>query len=188
MTLHEPSNEDNEVVLPSELRNKKLVCRLWSDTGENSMPSVLARRKVRYGQPTFNAKIGGKDRFYKINYKKAGAIKQEGKQLYYDTHFLNTVGALSFNEHDEDVDSEEAYTVFKNNAVNMYVKKGGIPPMLLYIAFAMVMVLVVVIAYIAPSFVSATQSMEELDKQVTALKQQNAILQQQNTVTGGFIG
>lgn len=186
-TLVERDTADNEqdLVIPSELKNKKIICRVWSDTGANNTPVVLSKRKIKYGQPTFNARIGGKDRLYKVNYRTKGLIKQEGKLMYYDTHFLNSVGGLAFHEFQEDIDSEEAYTVFKNNAVNMYVKKGGIPAILLYITFIAMIILAVSLAYVSPTTIGQQSTIEQLDAQVTTLKQQNALLQQQVTILSG---
>lgn len=77
------------------IKSKKIYCRVWSSAKE---PIVLARKKVKYGSPTFDAKIGGKNRTFKINYDHEGCIKQDGKKFYYDTAFDNMTGALSFHE------------------------------------------------------------------------------------------
>lgn len=194
MTTEKPlnisENSEHDYLTPAEFKGRKIICRVWSDTGENNTPMVLAKKKIKYGQPDFSVKIGGKSRMYRMNYRTKGLIKQEGKILYYDTHFANAVGGLAFYEFKEDIDSEEAYTVFKNNAVNMYVKKGGIPAVLLYIAFIGMIILAVALAYVSPTAIAMQQNTEELDAQVTILKQQNAILQQKLTGNseGGFIG
>jgi len=166
--------------IPPELKGKKLYCRVWSDTGENGTPQVLARKTLKYGTPEFHVKIGGKDRVYKINYISRGIIKQDSKKLIYDVHFLNTVGGLSFHEFPEDMDSEEAYTVFKNNAVNMYVKKGGIPMWYLLIAMGVALVGFIAIIAVVPSALQAQDEVKQLDALVTQLKGQNAVLQAQN--------
>ena len=184
------AQEEPEIIIPPEFQNKKLICRVWSNTGEQSTPNLLGKKKVKYGVPEFSIKIGGKMRLFRIIYKIKGVIKQEGKHLYYDTVFNNTTGALAFYEFPEDMDSEESYTVFKNNAVNMYVKKGGIPAILLYISFLAVIILAVALAYVSPYVASSQQTIEQLDSQITQLKQNNAILQQQllQNNNGGIIG
>lgn len=156
------------------LSGKTILCQVWNDKLDN----VLARKKVKYGTPYFNVKIGGRTRRYKINYDTDGVIKQNGKLWVYDTDFSNTIGAMkfsSFSEH-EVLDSDEAYQVFENNGVKMYVSKGGIP--LLYLAICMIAVVAMAFAIIAtvPSGLSASEQRDELDKQITALRQENAVL------------
>lgn len=170
---------DNDFIIPPEFKGRKIICRIWSDNGKNATPMVLAKKKIKYGQPDFSVKIGGKMRMYKMNYRTKGLIKQDGKFLYYDIHFSNALGGLVFYEFNEDVDSEEAYTVFKNNAVNMYVKKGGIPAILLYVSFIALIIMAVALAYVSPTTINMQTQVKELDTQITTLKQQNAILQQQ---------
>lgn len=156
---------------------KKIICRVWNEEHDD----VLAKTEVKYGAPYFNVKIGGRDRKYKVNYNMKGCVKQDGKLFLYDTVFDNTVGALkfhSFSKH-EVMDSDEAYQVFENNAVKMYVSKGGIP--LIYLAIAMIAVVAMAIAMIAtvPSGLQANENVKFLDQQITQLRQQNAILQQE---------
>lgn len=162
------------------LLGKKLVCNVWSDTGVKSTPTRLARKTVKYGAPHFIVKIGGQQRFFKINYETKGMIKQAGKQLVYDTHFSNTVGGLSFYEFPEAMDSDQAYTVFRNNAVDMYVKKGGIPFLWLILAMAVALVAMVAMMATVPSALSANDQVKELDAQVTALKNTNQALEHEN--------
>ena len=124
-----------------EHKGKHLYVRVWGGSrGERNdltQPHLVAKpKKIPYGQPSVSMKIGGKERLYKINYQTDGMIKQEGKRLYYDTHFLNQVGGLRWYEFPEDLDAEEAYTVFKNNGVEMYVKKGGISTKILIMILA----------------------------------------------------
>lgn len=189
LDLTRKKKEEEESIIPEDLKGRKLYCRIWSDTGKNGTPHTLGKiKKIKYGQPFFNAKIGGKDRMYKINYRTKGLIKQEGKKLFYDVHFLNTVGALSFYEFPEDMDSEEAYTTFKNNAVNMYVKKGGIPPLVLYICLAIALVAMIALIAIVPSAFSAQESVKGLDAQVTALKAENQLLRSQIPPNAGGVG
>lgn len=159
------------------ISGKKLICRVWN----NEHDDVLAKKTIKYGAPYFNAKIGGRDRKYKVNYDTKGCIKKDGKVHIYDIVFDNTVGALrfhSFSKH-EVMDSDEAYQVYENNAVKMYVSKGGIP--LIYLAIAMIAVVAMAFAIImtVPNGLNASEKVDELDKQVTQLRQQNAVLQQQ---------
>ena len=109
---------------PPELKSKKITVRAWSS--QHGTPHVVGKKTIKYGQPLTVIKIGGKERVYRINYREHGMIKQEGKFLYYDTSFLNTVGGLSFHEYPEDMESSETYEAFLHNGVDMYVKKGGI--------------------------------------------------------------
>lgn len=167
-------------IFQRSLIGQKLLCRVWSDTGENSTPVRLAKKTIKYGAPNFSVKVAGKDRFFKINYEEKGLIKQDGKQLVYDTHFNNTVGGLSFHEFPEAMDSDQAYTVFRNNAVDMYVKKGGIPFLWLVLALGVAMVAMIVMVLTVPSALQAGEQMKELDEQVTALKNTNQALQDEN--------
>lgn len=170
-------DKTEEAILPPEYKGKKILCKVWSDIGENSNPHMVGKKEVKYGTPTFNIKIGGKDRLYKINYRQRGYIKREGKRLIYDTHFLNTVGGLSYHEYPEDMDSEETYTVFKNNAVNMYVKKGGIPQWYLLIAMAIAGIALIALMVTVPPAMQAQEEVKFLDQQITALKAENQRLQ-----------
>src|SRR5574341_214589 len=177
--------DSSEQVLEPSFKGKKLICRVWDNPKD---PYCMAKKKVTYGSPYFKAKIGGKDRLYKINYNTEGCIKQDGKQLIYDTTFKNTTGALRFFEYPEDMDSEEAYTALENNAVNMYVKKGGIPMWYLLIAFAVAGVGFVALIAIVPSALQAQDEVKQLDLQVTQLKKDNAVLSAQLASQGGING
>lgn len=166
------------IPIPPEFKNKRLYCRVWNEDGTRTLRKAV---KAKYGQPFFTAKIGGLSRYFKINYETKGFIKVIDGKMFYDCAFDNTVGAFALGnrEFPEDMDSAEAFTVFKDNAVNMYVKKGGIP--LLYLLFAMVAVIVMAIAIVAtvPAGLSAQENVKDLDAQVTTLKQEKAVLQQQ---------
>lgn len=165
-------------------KNRKLICRVWASPDE---PFSLAKKTVKYGTPSFHVKIGGKDRLYKINYTADGCIKQEGKKLYYDTSFSNTTGALRFFEFPEDMDSEEAYTALENNAVNMYVKKGGIPLMYLMVAMLAVVAMAFALIFIVPPSLQAQEQVKELDAKITTLTKDNTILRQQLQQEQGVI-
>lgn len=117
-----------------DLMGKKLVCKVWDSDGSTGVPRRLAKKTVKYGAPSFTAKIGGVKRLFQINYEDFGAIKQEGNFFVYDTTFDNTTGSLAFHEFPEEMDSSQAFTVFLNTAVKMYVAKGGIPLHYLIIA------------------------------------------------------
>lgn len=175
-TEKEGNGKAKGFVMNHTLAGKKLLCRVWSDTGENTTPQVLAKKKITYGQPTFAVKIGSKKRYFKVNYTTKGVIKQDGKLLIFDTHFSNTIGALSFYEFPEAIDSDIAYTVARDNAVDMYVKKGGIPMLYLLIAMAVAMVAFIAIIVVLPPALQAQEQLKELDKQVSVLKQENANL------------
>jgi len=162
------SPRDEALPIPPEYKNKKLIVKIWSDTGENGTPQVLFKRTVKYGTPFVTAKIAGKDRLFKINYRTKGVIKQDGKKLYTDIHFLNAVGSLAFYEFKEDMDSEEAYTIFKNNAVNMYVKKGGISPMTLYICIGAICAMGIGYAIVSPYIIQSIQQHEVDIKDLTS--------------------
>lgn len=160
-----------------QIKGKKILCRVWN----NQHDKVLAKKTIKFGAPYFNVKIGGRDRKFKVNYQMQGCIKEDNKVFLYDTEFDNTVGGMkfhSFSEH-EIMNSDESYQVFENNAVKMYVSKGGIP--LLYLAIAMIAVVAMAFAIIAtvPSGMSASQQRDELDEQITLLRQENAVLKQQ---------
>lgn len=129
-------NPRNKMAFAEDLVGKKLKVKIWSNNGEHETPRVLHTAKTKYGQPHVTWRAKGGKRMYQIDYEHKGAIKQDGKSLIYDTVFDNAVGALTFYEHDEDIDSGQAYTMFLNSAVNMYVKKGGIP--LIYLIVAMI--------------------------------------------------
>lgn len=156
---------------------KKILCRVWN----KDMDDVLAKTTVKFGTPYFNVKIGNQKRKYKINYNADATIKRDGKIFLYDTDFDNTVGAMRFYPYSdyEVIASDEAYTVFDNNAVKLYVQKGGFPP--IYLAIAMIAVIVMAFAMIltVPDGMNASQQRDVLDAQVTALKQDNAVLRQQ---------
>lgn len=159
------------------LYGKKILCKVWN----NDMDEVLGKATIKYGTPYFNVKIGNQKRKFKVNYNTEGTIKQDGKMYVYDTNFDNTVGAMrfySFSEH-EVIASDEAYTVFDNNAVKLYVQKGGFPP--IYLAIAMIAVIIMAFAFIltVPEGLTAIEQRDILDKQITALKQENAVLKQQ---------
>src|SRR5688572_25843469 len=151
------------IPIPPEFKGKKLTCRIWDKDGLRTLRKGI---KIPYGKPYFNCKIGSKDRFFKVNYNN-GFIKVIDGKMYYDTAFDNTLGAFALRniEFPEDMDSEEAFTVFKNNAVNMYVKKGGIP--LLYLLICMIMVTVMAFAIIAtvPAGLQAQENVKDLDNQ-----------------------
>lgn len=173
------------IPVPEEYKKKTLHCRMWNEKGNRTIGKP---KKITYGKPYFTMKIAGRDRYFKVIYNIEGMIKNIEGKLYYDTTYDNSLGALALRnvEFPEDMLSEEAYTVFINNAVNMYVKKGGIP--LLYLLIAMIMVVVMAIAIVAtvPAGLGAQDQVKELDKQVTALKGQNLALQSQlQAYTGG---
>lgn len=172
-----------EIPIPTEYKNKKLYCRVWNEDGTRTLRK---RIKIPYGKPYFSCKIGGKDRFFKINYETRGLIKVIDGRMYYDTAFDNALGAFALGniEYPEDMDSAEAYTTFKDNAVQMYVKKGGIPLLYLMIAMGMVMIMAIAIIATVPSGLSASEQVKDLDAQVTELRQQNAVLQQQLAQVG----
>lgn len=177
MTTTDKSKKvSHEVPIPPEYKNKRLICRVWDEKG---IRTISKAKKITYGQPFFNVKIGKKDRLFKVNYNTEGMIKVIDGKMYYDTTFDNSVGGLSFHEFPEDMDSEEAYTIFKNNAINLYVKKGGIPPMVLYICLAVAFVSMIGIIVTVPSALDASSQKDELDKLATVLKQENAVLKQQ---------
>lgn len=166
-----------------QLTRKKIICRVWNKEKDK----VLAKRTIKYGQPYFNCKIGGRDRKYKVNYDMKGCVKEDTKVFLYDTTFENTVGAMrffGFSQH-EVMNSDESYQVFENNAVKMYVSKGGIP--LLYLAICMIAVIAMAFAIIAtvPSGMQASAQRDELDKQITVLRQENAVLKSQLGTRGG---
>lgn len=166
------------IPVPPEYKGKKLHCRIWNEEGTRTIRRPVT---IPYGKPYFTCKVGTKDRFFKVNYSTKGLIKVIDGKMYYDIAFDNSLGALALGnvEFPEDMDSEEAFTVFKNNAVQMYVKKGGIP--LLYLLFAMIAVTAMAFAIIAtvPAGLQAQDNVKFLDSQVTQLKKDNAILQQQ---------
>ena len=166
------------IPIPPEYKGRKLKCRIWNEDGTRTIRRPVT---IPYGKPYFTCKIGTKSRFFKVNYMTKGMIKNIDGKLYYDIAFHNSLGALALGniEFPEDMDSAEAYTVFQDNAVNMYVKKGGIP--LLYLLIAMGMVLVMAMAIIAtvPAGLQASDNVKDLDAQVTQLKKDNAVLQQQ---------
>lgn len=168
------------IPVPPEYKKKKLICRIWNEEGTRTIRKPI---KITYGKPYFTCKVGTKDRFFRVNYSTKGIIKIIDGKMYYDIAFDNTLGGIALGnvEFPEDMDSEEAYTVFKNNAVNMYVKKGGIP--LMYLLVAMIAVTVMAFAIIAtvPAGLQAQENVKFLDEQVTQLKKDNAILQQQLT-------
>lgn len=168
----------DNIPLPPEFKKRKLICRIWNEKCNRTLRKPVV---IPYGKPYFSAKIGTKDRFFKVNYDLEGMIKYDNGKLYYDTVFDNVVGGVALRNYEfpEDMDSEEAYTTIKNNAVNMYVKKGGIP--LLYLMVAMLAVIVMAIAIVAtvPAGLGAQEQVKDLDAQVTQLKKDNAILAQQ---------
>lgn len=175
----------SEIPIPEEYKKKKLYCRMWNEKGTRTIGKP---KKVTYGTPFFTTRIGGRQRYFKIIYNTEGMIKLIDGKFYYDTTYDNTLGGLALRniEFPEDMMSEEAYTTFVNNGVNMYVKKGGIP--LLYLMVAMGMVLVMAIAIIAtvPAGMQAQEQVKQLDTQITALKQRNIVLEQQvQQFTGG---
>jgi hypothetical protein len=175
--------KEAEFVQPPEYHGKKLIVKAWS--GDLDNPSVLQRRTIKYGQPSVTMRIAGKDRLYKINYLDKGLIKQDGKNLVYDTHFLNTVGGMRFHEYPEDIDSEEAYTVFKNNGVDMYVKKGGISQRIFLLLLAMVSIGMVVSAVLAIYTINA-QAQSAVDaKNLISLSGKISALEAQVQNMGG---
>lgn len=165
---------------------KKILCRVWN----KEMDTVLARKTISFGTPYFIVKIGNQKRKFKVNYNAESTIKQDGKMYLYDTDFDNTVGAMrfySYSEH-EVIASDEAYTVFDNNAVKLYVQKGGFP--MWYLAVAMIAVVVMAFAFIltVPDGMQAIEQRDTLDKTVTSLRQENAVLKQQLQQQSGAIG
>lgn len=145
-------NPRSKMAFAEDLVGKKLRVKVWSNNGENETPRVLTTLKTKYGQPAVTWRAKGGKRMYQIDYEHKGAIKQEGKTLVYDTVFDNAVGALTFYEHDEDIDSGQAYTMFLNSAVNMYVKKGGIPLLYLIIAMIGMVVMVGILGYVSINY------------------------------------
>lgn len=140
------SEEEKFIQFP-EHKGKKLLIKVWSSDKVN--PHVIAKKKIPYGQPYTNIRFAGKDHRYKINYQSEGMIKQEGKEFIYDTHFDNTVGGLAFHEYPEEMDSSEVYDTHINNGVDLYVKKGGIRPILLYICIGIIGVAMIGLIYFA---------------------------------------
>lgn len=159
------------------LYGKKILCRVWN----REMTEVLARRIVKYGTPYFNVKIGDTKRKFKINYDVEATIKRDGKVYTYDTNFDNTIGAMrfySYSEH-EVIASDEAYTVFEDNAVKMYVAKGGIPMLYLLIAMIMTGAMAFAIILTVPDGLQAQEQRDLLDAELTKAKQDIAIKNQQ---------
>src|SRR2546426_2872646 len=181
----EESQTLSNIPIPLEYKNRKLYCRIWDETGTRTL---VKPKKVPYGIPFFSAKVGGRDRYFKINYNTRGMIKSIDGRMFYDTAFDNATGgyALRNYEFPEDIDSEEAYTIFKNNAVNMYVKKGGIPMIYLMVAMGIALVAMIMIIAVVPAGLQAQDQVKELDKQVTVLKAQNQVLQKQANELSGL--
>lgn len=176
--------KDNDDFTPSpELKGKFLWVRVWGgsrsqikndgDNGNSVIiphPHLLAKpKKIPYGKPEVVFKIGGKERLYRINYNTEGMIKQEGKRLYYDTYFNNTVGGLRLYEYPEDMDAEETYTAFKNNGVRMYVEKGGIKMIVLIIVAIFGMVGLVGLVIMAPYTANANAQHDTDQKNLIGL-------------------
>lgn len=159
------------------LKGKKIICRVWSDDGKNGMPVVVARKKVKFGTFKFEVRGLGNPRYYKINYP---TLKQDGKNFVYDTHFSDAIGALTFHRFPEEMPSDEAYNIFEYNAVNAYVKKGGIPLYYLLIAMGVAMVAFLAIIFVIPPALQAQEAMKDLDAQVTIKNQQLNALATEN--------
>lgn len=159
------------------------MCRLWNEKGTRT---IAKPKKIPYGMPYFTSKIGGKQRYFKVNYYTEGMIKNIDGKMYYDTAFDNSVGGFALRNYEfpEDMDSEEAYTIFKNNAVNMYVKKGGIPMLYLLVAMGLAFACIIAVIATVPAGLKASEQVKDLDNQVTSLRQQNAVLQQQLAQAG----
>lgn len=166
------------IPIPPEYRGKKLKCRIWNEDGTRTIRRPVT---IPYGKPYFTCKIGTKSRFFKVNYMTKGMIKNIDGRLYYDIAFHNSLGALALGniEFPEDMDSAEAYTVFQDNAVNMYVKKGGIPQIYLLVAMAVAGICMIGVIATVPSALTAQEQVKDLDTQVTTLKQENAVIKQQ---------
>lgn len=159
------------------LKGKKIICRVWSDDGKNGMPVVVARKKVKFGTFKFEVRGLGNPRYYKINYP---TLKQDGKNFIYDVHFNDAVGSLSFHRFPEEMPSDEAYNIFEYNAVNAYVKKGGIPLYYLLIAMGVAMIAFMAIIFVIPPALQAQEAMKDLDAQVSQLKATNNALAVEN--------
>lgn len=175
------ASELKNIELPPEFKGKKLYCRVWNEKGTRT----LARpKKIPYGMPYFTTKIGGKNRFFKVNYYTDGMIQNIEGKMYYNIAFDNTVGGFALRNHEfpEDMASDEVYTAFVDNGLQMYVKKGGLP--MIYFAIAMIVALVCVIAVLAtvPAGLGAQENVKVLDAQVTALKGENLALRAENQI------
>jgi len=157
----------SNVPIPEDYKGYKLFCRVWNETGTRTLGKP---KKVPYGMPFFSAKVGGKMRYFKINYYTLGMIKNINGRMFYDTVFDNSTGgsALRNYEFPEDMNSEEAFTIFKNNAVNMYVKKGGISPMVLYICIAIIGITSMGLVIMGPYVINAMQQHDVDIKDLTS--------------------
>jgi len=181
-TVAQPKPKSDDYIPIPELQKHKLICRIWNEDGTRTIAKPVV---IPYGQPTFTKKIGKKDRLFKVNYYDEGMIKVIDGKMYYDTTFDNAVGGLSFKEYPEDAESSEIYTIFNNNAVKMYVQKGGIPLIYLMVAMGMAMCAFIAIIVVIPDGLHAKDQVKDLDNQITALRANNAGLQQEiNRLTG----
>jgi len=141
--------EETKNFIPHDITGKKLIIRAWSQEGYKTPAKVLAYKKIRYGAPHAILKVAKVQRMYKINYEHMGGFKQIGRRLYYDTMFDNATGALSYSEFPEDVDSTQAFDMFKDSAVKAYVAKGGLKMIYFIIAITGAMLAIGGLLYFA---------------------------------------
>lgn len=184
-----PSNGKTEIVnspidpIQPIIKGKKITVKIWSNDAIS--PNKLYEKEIPYGQPYLDVRFGKDDRRYKINYRTKGMIMQEGKKHIYNTSFNNHVGGLSFHEYPEEMDSSEVYDTHVNNGVDMYVKKGGIRPILLYICIGIIAVAMIGLIYFAQYALGLQSNNDINQKNLIGLSNKIDTLREQVKQLGG---
>lgn len=142
-----PPNFDENTKYPEIITGNKFLnkieVRLWSTRDGKGRDKIVKKKKIPFGKKyvSFKPTRKSETRFYQINYDE---LKEDKKFYIYDTDVLNSLGALAFHKYPERVDSVNSQKMLVDTAVDMYVKKGGIP--LWYLLIAMIGIIVLAVA------------------------------------------
>jgi len=167
----------------------QILVQVWLPKNGNGRDKLVAQKKAKLGdqyvsiRPKSKGILGAyrksEPRLYQINYKEL----KEGKNYYiYDTELENTTGALAFHafpkSKDNLADSALNQKMLIDFAAKMYILKKD------YLFYLMIAVLGIVAVAMALSYISIDYAnyrniAEQLDKLVTNLKAENAILRSQ---------
>jgi len=182
---HNNNPEAVEIADSQNFTKRKILCQVWATlNGRDTM--IIKPKKVKYGSKYFKVKIAGKMHRFKIIYdSKVGAMKQGNRYFVYDVHFNNALGALSFHEYTEKVDSRHADTMAVDDAVNFFINKGGMPFWWLLIAILGMVVCAGGLGIIAPQYAQQSDLVQQLIKQHNTDQASLQTLEQQVHSLGG---
>lgn len=187
MNSHE--NKANFAIFGAGKTFNEILVQVWLPKDGNGRDKLVAQKKAKMGdqyvsiRPKSKGLLGSinksEPRLFQINYKEL----KEGKNRYiYDTELENTSGALAFHKFpkskDNLADSALNQKMLIDFAAKMYILKKDYLLYLMIAVLGLVMV-AMALAYVAVDYGNYRNIAEQLDKMVTSLKAENAVLKAQ---------